>query len=71
MRQQDCTFGAETSRNVRLGWGDISQTQSALIEVLIGEQVSQADIGGFLCDVHTELLQVHQTDKAFRDTRRR
>lgn len=58
LRQQDFTFGAETSGDVRLGRGDVGQTQSALIKVLIGEEVSQADVGGFLCNVDTELLQI-------------
>lgn len=34
------TFGAETSRDVRFGRSDVRQTQSAFIEVLIGEEVS-------------------------------
>lgn len=61
MMKKDFTFGAETSGDVRFGRGDVGQTQSALIKVLIGEEVSQADVGGFLCDVDTELLQGHKT----------
>lgn len=59
MRQRGFTFGAETSRDVRFGRGDVSQTQSAFVKVLVGEEVSQAHVGGFLCDVDTELLQGH------------
>lgn len=53
----DSTSGAETSRDVRFERSYVGQTQSPFIEVLIGEEVSQADVGGFLCDISTELLQ--------------
>lgn len=56
---QVCTFGAETSSDVWFGRGDVGQAQSAFIKVLIGEKVSEAHVGGFLCDVSAELLQVH------------
>lgn len=53
----ELTFGAKPSRDVGFGWGHISQTQSAFIKVLVGEEVSQADVEGFVCNVHTKLLQ--------------
>lgn len=56
---QDLTFGAETSSNIWFGWSDIGQTQSTFIKILIGEQVSETHVGGFVCDVGTELLLDH------------
>lgn len=61
MSRRDFTFGAEPPGDVRLGRGDVGQTQSALVEVLVSEEVRQADVGGFICDVDTELLQGHET----------
>lgn len=51
------TFGAETSSDVKFGRGNVGKAQSALIKVLVGEEVSKAHVGGFPSDVHTELLQ--------------
>lgn len=66
-RGADSTFGAEASGDVGFGRGDVGQTQRAFVKVLIGEEVSQADVGGFLCDVHAELLQEDKdTEEAFR-----
>lgn len=61
MLSQRVTFGAETSGDVRFGRSDVGQSQSAFIKVLVGEEVSEADVGGVLCDVDTELLQGHKT----------
>lgn len=51
------TFGAEASSNVGFRRGDVGKPQSALVKVLIGEEMSEADVGGFPRDVHTELLR--------------
>lgn len=50
------TFGAEASSDVGFRRGDVGKPQSALVKVLIGEEMSEADVGGFPRDVHTELL---------------
>lgn len=55
--EEGLTFGAETSGDVGFGRGDVGQTQRPLVKVLVGEEVSQADVGRLLCDVHAELLQ--------------
>lgn len=51
------TFGAEASSDVGFRRGDVGKPQSALVKVLIGEEMSEADVGGFPRDVHTELLR--------------
>lgn len=39
------TFGAESSSDVGFGRRHVGQTQSSLIEVLVGEEVSQTHTG--------------------------
>lgn len=53
------TFGAETAGDVRFGRRHVGETQSSLVEVLVGEEVSQTNVGRFLRDVYAELLQGH------------
>ena len=63
-RRQDSTFGAEASGDVGFDRGDVGETQRPFIEVLVGEEVRQAHVGGVVCDVHTELLQEDRGEKA-------
>lgn len=39
------TFGAKSSSDVGFGRRHVGQTQSSLIKVLVGEEVSQTHIG--------------------------
>lgn len=39
------TFRTESSSNVRFGWRNVGQTQSSLIKVLVGKEVSQTHTG--------------------------
>lgn len=50
------TFRAESSQSL-FGRGHVCQTKSAIIKVLIGEEMGEANCGGVVCDVITELLK--------------
>lgn len=50
------TFRAESSQSL-FGRSHVCQTQSAIIEVLIGEEMGKANRRGVVCDVITELLK--------------
>lgn len=50
------TFRAESSQSL-FGRGHVCQTQSAIIEVLIGEEMGKANCRGVVCNVVTELLK--------------
>lgn len=64
------TFGTETTGDVRFGRRHVGETQSSLIEILVGEEVSQTNVGCFLRDVYAELLQghAHRMEDLVRDT---
>lgn len=50
------TFRAESSQSL-FGWGHVCQTQSAIVKVLVGEEMGEANCRGVVCDVITELLK--------------
>lgn len=50
------TLRAESSQSL-FGGGHVCQTQSAIIKVLIGEEMGKANSRGIVCDVVTELLK--------------
>lgn len=50
------TFRAEPSQSL-FGRGHVCQTQSAIIKVLVGEEMGKANCRGVVCDVITELLK--------------
>lgn len=54
------TFRAESSQSL-FGGGHVCQTQSAIIKVLIGEEMGKANCRGVVCDVITELLKTSET----------
>ncbi len=55
------TFWTEAAQGLSFGGSHVGQTQGALIEILVGEQVGQTHGGGVVGYVRAELL---------RDTRR-